>query len=252
MSKSTHFKSFLLVFVALSMVACAGTEKTVAVTPDVPEAVDEVARNRAALATEKGWDIRKFDLNRDDRPDIFKFYGKSGDGEAETMFRKEIDLNHDARIDVVQLFDENGAKTSEHTDLDFDGRTDEIAHYKDGALLLREIDFNYDGRIDITKKYVKGTITLIESDRTGDGKVDTWEYFENGSIARIGVDKDADGVVDIWEQEKPEAPAEAAPEASTPAEGAEAAPADDSTTATGEKPEENQADAPADAEQKSE
>ena len=121
--------------------------------------------------------------------------------QQETMFRKEIDLNHDARIDVVQLFDDSGSKTSEHTDLDFDGRTDEIAHYKDGVLLLREIDFNYDGRIDITKKYVKGTLTLIESDRTGDGKVDTWEYFENGSIARIGVDKDADGVVDIWEQE---------------------------------------------------
>ena len=123
------------------------------------------------------------------------------------MFRKEIDLNHDNRIDVVQLFDASGAKTSEHTDLDFDGRTDEIAHYKDGALMLREIDFNYDGRIDISKKYVKGTLTLIESDRTGDGKVDTWEYFENGSLARIGVDKDADGVVDTWEQKKVDGPA---------------------------------------------
>lgn len=207
MSKSTHFKSFLLVCVAFSLVACAGPKKTVAVTPDEPTAVDEVSRNRTALAKEKGWDIRKFDLNRDDKADIFKFYGKTGDGDAETMLRKEVDLNHDARIDMVQIFDESGAKTSEHTDLDFDGRTDEIAHYQDGAILRREIDFNYDGRIDITKKYVKGTLTLIESDRTGDGKVDTWEYFENGSIARIGVDKDADGVVDLWEQEKPGAPA---------------------------------------------
>ena len=84
MSKSTHFKSFLLVFAVFSLVACAGPKKDVKVTPEATEEVDEVARNRAALATEKGWDIRKFDLNRDNQADIFKFYGKSGDGEAMT------------------------------------------------------------------------------------------------------------------------------------------------------------------------
>ena len=216
--------SFLVLVSGLCMAACATAPKAVVKQEKAPGPADEVERDRKALAKEKGWTIRQFDLNRDEKPDVFKFYGPAADGDSEPMLRKEIDLNHDTRIDVVQIFDESGTKLTEHTDLDFDGRTDEISHFKDGALILREIDFNYDGRTDISKKYVKGTLTLIESDRTGDGKVDTWEYFENGSVARIGVDKDADGVVDLWEQDNA-APAAAAPAAeAAPAEGTEVKP----------------------------
>jgi hypothetical protein len=216
--------SFLVVMSSLLMTACATAPKAVVKKEEAPAPSDEVDRDRKSLAEEKGWTIRQFDLNRDEKPDVFKFYGPATEGDSEPMLRKEIDLNHDSRIDVVQIFDASGSKLTEHTDLDFDGRTDEVSHFKDGALVLREIDFNYDGRTDISKKYVKGTLTLIESDRTGDGKVDTWEYFENGSVARIGVDKDADGVVDLWEQDK-SAPAAASPAAEAPAEGATDAPA---------------------------
>jgi len=230
----------LLIASGLLFTACTGTPRPKAAQKAVVEKLDEVDRDRKALGDDKGWTIRKFDLNRDDIPDVFKFYGPTGEGEATAMLRKEIDLNHDNRVDVVQLFDASGAKTSEHTDLDFDGRTDEISHFKEGSLILREIDFNYDGRVDISKKYVKGTLTLIESDRTGDGKVDTWEYFENGTVARIGVDRDADGIVDTWEQDKTAAPpvSASAPEAAqapeAPATPAEEKPADTAAPAADE------------------
>ena len=53
MSKSIYFKPFLLVTVALTVVGCTTAPKAVAVTAAEPDAVDEVARNRASLATEK-------------------------------------------------------------------------------------------------------------------------------------------------------------------------------------------------------
>lgn len=221
MPNTQIFTALVAVFFLLSAVGCATAPKPLAQkekTVDLPS--DEVKRDRKVLAEEKGWAIRQFDLNRDDIADVFKFYGPSATDEGEVMLRKEIDLNHDGTIDVVQLFDPSGAKTQEHTDLDFDGRTDEVTHFNEGVVTLREIDLNYDGRTDVSKKYTQGTLVLIESDRTGDGKVDTWEYFENGAVARIGTDKDADGIVDNWEQKQVAAPAAPSPAPAATPDGA--------------------------------
>ena len=219
--------------------ACGGTSgprAPVKAGPTVDSGVDSDADSRVSLAKTNGWEIRQFDLNRDEQADVFKFFTRGPDPkkagqETDLLMRKEVDLNHDGSIDVIQLFDLAQNLIEEHTDLDFDGRKDEVAHYNEGVILRREIDLNYDGRTDITKKYTGGALTVIESDRDGDGRADTWEYFENGSIDRIGTDNNGDGVVDEWEQKNKAAPTEQAQEGEpvpaepAPAEG-EQAPAD--------------------------
>ena len=243
---------------ALLLPACGGTKTNQTKRSPLAAPAAEVATSaeaRVSLAKTNGWEIRQFDLNRDEQADVFKFFtrgpdpSKSGQ-ETDLLMRKEVDLNHDGRVDVIQLFDLAQQLVEEHTDLDFDGRNDEIAHYHDGVILRREIDLNYDGRSDIIKKYTGGTLTLIESDRSGDGRTDTWEYFENGSIDRIGTDSNGDGVVDEWEQKaKAEAPAA---ESAAPAEGGEVAPpaeGGETAPAEGEAKEDQapQPEAPADA-----
>ncbi len=204
--------------------ACGGgtsQSRAKAAPPVDAQASEDEESVRVSLAKTNGWEIRQFDLNRDERADVYKFFTRGPDPkregeETDLLMRKEVDLNHDGRVDVIQLFDVAQNLVEEHTDLDFDGRKDEITHYSEGVILRREIDLNYDGRTDITKKYTAGTLTVIESDRSGDGRTDTWEYFENGLIDRIGTDINGDGTVDEWEQKAKAADAE------TPAEGEQA------------------------------
>ncbi len=158
-------------------------------------------------AKDSGWELRRFDINRDSQPDIYKFfkveYSKDGTILGESITRKDVDINHDGRIDITRLFDEEQRVLEERTDLDFDGNIDTQSFYSKGKLTKKEIDINYDGSPDLIKRYENGKLKVIESDQKGDGKLDTWEYFEKDALDRIGRDTDADGKVDIWERAKP-------------------------------------------------
>ncbi len=193
-------------FVAtIGFTACGGSQ-----TQEGPQAIaaetDEgEPQNQDEFAEAHGLELKKFDLNRDKTPDVFKFYRlvddpRNADEQIEMIVRKEIDINHDGKIDVVRVYDGDEEVTEEHTDLDFDGLVDEVAFYKQGLLVRKEIDLNYDGAADIKRYYSKKGIQRIEADRDGDGKIDTWEYYEGGAIDRIGTDLDGDGEVDNWEQ----------------------------------------------------
>lgn len=171
---------------------------------------------RESWAKERGLEIRRFDLNRDDKPNVFKFI-KLDEAGAELVVRKDTDLNNDGQVDIIQIFSESGTLVSEQSDLDFDGRPDVIAYFEDGELQRKELDLDYDGRADMTRYYVAGNVERIETDNNGDGRVDTWEYFVEGELDRVGTDNDGDGIVDHWDRRRdppPEpAPADEADEA---------------------------------------
>lgn len=207
-SKTTGMRRFPL-FLLSVLAACGGGS---ADEPKAgPSASDSGAEltDQEAWAEERGLEIRRFDLNRDDKPNVFKFI-KLDEAGAELVVRKDIDLNNDSRIDIVQMFGDDGALLTERSDLDFDGRPDVTAFFEDGALQRKELDLDYDGRADMTRYYTGGKVERIETDNNGDGRVDTWEYFIEGELDRVGTDNDGDGVVDHWDrrrqQSAPEAP----------------------------------------------
>ncbi|MEZ4270474.1 MAG: hypothetical protein R3C68_03260 [Myxococcota bacterium] len=212
--------------------------KTVVAESD-PQNIDQETR-----AKRDNLHLKKFDLDRDQRPDVFKFYTlvdgpKSDSPKTEVLVRKEVDLNHDGLIDVVRIYNDNQEVAEELADFDFDGRFDEHSYYKGGFVIRKELDLDYDGRTDVSKFFAEGQLNRIESDRDGDGRVYTWEYFLNNEIDRIGTDTDGDGKVDKWETKR-----------SAPAEAPQAAPDEDtedteSTEGEGtvQEPEGDQSDA---------
>jgi antitoxin component YwqK of YwqJK toxin-antitoxin module len=145
--------------------------------------------------------VKEFDLNRDGKTDVWKFYRAVKDENGKTvqrLVRKELDINFDGKPDIWQYYDEKEQLEKVAFDLDFDGRPDQINYYEHGVIVKKEKDLNYDKKPDLWIYYEKGKIVRKERDTNGDGKVDYWEYWENDQIDRIGEDLDGDGTVDRW------------------------------------------------------
>lgn len=208
----------LTLALATSLVAPAcGSNRKAASGPTVAAAPTVDLKDRKAWAEENNLELEQFDLNRDQAPDVFKFYRMVEDPKAhgakvEQLARKDVDLNNDGKIDVIRLYGDKGELTEERTDLDFDGRFDDVSLFTANQLTTKSLDLDYDGRADVVRYYAEGKVQRIESDRNNDGKVDTWEYFEGGVLDRIGTDLDADGNVDKWEKQQTAAQA---PDAAT-------------------------------------
>jgi hypothetical protein len=184
-------------------VACGHAEQPAVAAAAAATSADTT--DRQAYAKEHNLVLKTFDLNRDKRADLFKFYKVAPDATAagntvEQLVRKDIDINHDGKVDVIRLYDDKNQVSEERTDLDFDGRYDELAFFEGGALTRKEIDLNYDGKPEIVRYYADNKLGHVETDRNGDGKVDVWEYYEAGALDRIGTDNDGDGIVDKWER----------------------------------------------------
>ncbi len=230
--------------------ACALTQCSSNKTTSSPKVASVISSaDKDAFAKENNLELKKFDLNRDEQPDVFKFYRLIKDpdnkeGVVEQLVRKEHDLNHDGRIDVTLLYNDDQIIQEEHVDLDFDGKVDEINFFDGGVLIRKEIDLNYDGKPDIQKFYRDKKIERIEADRNNDGRVDTWEYYEGGNLDRIGTDTTGDGQVDNWDTKKTAAP-EASEGQATEAQGeaSEAAETEDSV-AKSKETEDNAVKAP--------
>lgn len=187
---------YLIPCVALLMTACSTTPDPIAAPMD-----DQVETSDDASTD--GLKVVRFDVNKDKRPDIWKYFREETNANGETVefiVRKELDLNSDGTVDVVRHYDATGTVTREELDLDFDKRFDAINYYTDGVLTRKEMDLNYDGKPDLFKYYKKGKLVRLESDKDYNGNIDYWEYYEDDKLDRIGFDIDGDGKVDRMER----------------------------------------------------
>ena len=179
--------------------ACSGPdEKTGTNRPKIRPG-DEV--------TENGLIIKKYDLNQDKIPDVFKIYQQiinpqDLDKKSVQLLRREIDVNFDGSIDIWCHYLESGKKEKEEFDYDFDGKIDATYFYKDEQIDRKEINVEFDNQPDVFKYYKKGVLVKIERDANNDGLIDSWEYYKRGEIFRIGRDLDADGKEDAWQDIK--------------------------------------------------
>lgn len=205
------FRFSVIVAIVVMAVSCSSTGKK----QDGKTETGKTAAEKHELTAKGGklefdpkiYVIKKYDINKDKKPDIINVFkkipvegGKRGDFDLK-IHVKMMDLNRDTKIDVWRFFDENGAVIKEELDLDFDGKIDAADYYLNGIVRRREIDFQFDEKTDVWKHFdEKGMLILIESDTTGNGKIDYWEYYNKAVIERIEKDTDGDGKPDIFKR----------------------------------------------------
>ncbi len=202
-------RRLLAVTAGLLALSCAGRTKTPAASPTAGASNEAPKAAIPGMEPKPGEIVSQLDLNRDGRPDVWKYTLKGAEG-PEVLLRKEKDLNGDGRIDTWEAYGSDGALALVVYDLDFDGKPDVTATYEKGQLVKKEYALGFDGASRSWSFFEKGKLVRKERDTNGDGKVDYWEYWENGEIDRIGVDLDGDGQVDRWEARKPAEPGDPA------------------------------------------
>jgi hypothetical protein len=151
--------------------------------------------------------VEIFDLDHDNRPDVWKLWATVNEGPAtrEVLTCKQVDLDHNGKKDYVARFDESGALLTEEYDFDFDGVFDARVHYdkKTHRKFLVERETGYDKKPDVWEKYdSEERIESVRRDTNLDGKPDSWEHYRNGILEKIQWDDDFDGIVDRQEEAK--------------------------------------------------
>ena len=111
------------------------------------------------------------DVNGDGRPD------RRTVSEAGRVVCRGLDFNFDGLVDAWIYFDAAGKVRRRESDYDRDGRIDEVAIYKDGALVERDRATTLSGKLDTWQHYRDGKVASAERDSNGDEYVDQWwEY----------------------------------------------------------------------------
>jgi hypothetical protein len=92
------------------------------------------------------------------------------------------DRNGDGRPDVWRTYDRQGRLTEIALDTNFDGRSDVLEYYDQGALIRRETDRNFDGRVDLVESFDRITHERERSiaDVDYDGRADLLVLFRQG------------------------------------------------------------------------
>ncbi len=172
------------------------TSKADAVGSSAPRDTGPTAKGGNLNFNTDEYTIVELDTNGDKKTDVFNIFKKikNAKGEkAEQMFLKKMDLIRDEKIDVYRFYDEKGSISKEELDLDFDGKIDEADYYQNGIVVRKEIDHHFDEKTDIWKFYdEKGILVKLEEDQDGDGNVDYWEFYNQAVITRVEKDTDKD------------------------------------------------------------
>lgn len=180
------------------------------------------------LCDTSGKQVQTFDLNQDDKPDVWKLYAQMEEDGAklDVLTCKQVDYDHDGNKDYVATYNKQGELVAEEFDFTFDGKFDAREHYdkKSGQIYMVERDLDHNKNPDTWEKYdTSGSLESIERDRNGDGKADLWEQYQKGTLVTILYDDDFDRKVDRKESARP-----------LPTPGAGAATPPTSTTAPSE------------------
>ena len=157
------------------------------------------------LCDTAGKNVVTYDLNHDNRPDVWRLYKTEDEGgtKVEFMTCKQVDFDHDGRKDWVVAYNRKGMPLYEKADFDYDGKWDMSAIFdpKTGLKAEVERDTDFDGKFDVQEIYDSaGQLTSIRRDRNGDGKPDVWEQYRDGQLIEILYDDNFDGKVDRKEE----------------------------------------------------
>jgi hypothetical protein len=202
--------SKILELVGLSSLAlgvlggCHGKQEDT--TPKADATADKgVPKVDPTLCDTNGKNVVTFDLNHDNKPDVWRLYKTEDDGgtKIEYLTCKQVDFDHDGRKDLVVAYNRKGNMLYQKADFDYDGKWDMSAVYdtKTGLVAEVERDTDFDGKFDVKEIYDSaGQLTSVQRDRNGDGRPDLWEQYKDGVLLAILYDDDFDGKVDRREE----------------------------------------------------
>jgi hypothetical protein len=154
-----------------------------------------------ALCDTNGKNVVTYDLDHDNRPDVWRLYKTEDEGGTKIEFLtcKQVDFNHDGRKDWVVAYNRKGNPLFERSDFDYDNKWDTFSIYDTKTTALAEVerDTNFDGKFDVKEAYDSaGALASIRRDRNGDGQPDVWEQYKDTILLAILYDDDFDGKVD--------------------------------------------------------
>jgi hypothetical protein len=193
----------LSVLVTLGLGACRGKGEDT--TPKSDSFDASVPKVDPTLCDTNGKNVVTFDINHDNKPDVWRLYKAEDEGgtKVEFMTCKQVDFDHDSRKDWVVGYNRKGNTLFEKADFDYDGKWDMSAVYdtKTGAVAEVERDTDFDGKFDVKEVYDSaGQLTSVRRDRNGDGQPDLWEQYKDTVLLAILYDDDFDGKVDRREE----------------------------------------------------
>lgn len=184
----------------VSFAACGGKDKGDTTVKN--DAMDSaMAKVDPTLCDTNGKNVVTYDLNHDNRPDVWRLYRTEDEGGTKIEFLtcKQVDFDHDNRKDWVVAYNRKGNPIFEKADFDYDAKWDMSAVYDTKTNTLAEVerDTNFDGKFDVKEVYdSSGTLTSVRRDRNGDGQPDLWEQYKDTVLLAILYDDDYDGKVD--------------------------------------------------------
>ena len=155
----------------------------------------------ATLCDTSGKNVVTGDLNKDNKPDVWRLYATEDEGgtKVEFMTCKQVDFDHDGRKDMVEAYNRKGNLLFQKFDFDYDGKWDVSKIYdpKTGQLAEAERDTDFDGKFDVKETYdTGGALISVQRDRNNDGKADEWEQYKDNVLIAMLYDDDFDGKVD--------------------------------------------------------
>jgi hypothetical protein len=190
---------FAVLCLALAAFGC-GKDKKKATTPDSAGDTSNIKVD-PTLCDTNGKNVVTYDLNKDNKPDVWRLYKVEDEGgtKVEFMTCKQVDFDHDGRKDWVVAYNRKGVVLYERADIDFDGKWDISTVYDTKVNQRAEVerDTDFDGKFDVKEVYdSSGNLTSVRRDRNGDGNPDLWEQYKDQILLAILYDDDFDGKVD--------------------------------------------------------
>jgi hypothetical protein len=190
---------------ALALAAGGCKSKKADTTPKDAAADASIPKVDPVLCETEGKNVLTSDLNKDNRPDVWRLYKSEDEGgtTVEYMTCKQVDFDHDGRKDWVVGYNRKGTVLYERADYDYDGKFDMSALYdpKTGKVLEIERDSDFDGKFDLKEVFdSSGQLSSVRRDRNGDGEADLWEQYKNTILLAILYDDDYDRKVDRREE----------------------------------------------------
>jgi hypothetical protein len=201
MAKLSKFAGLCVVLVAGG--ACKG--KPAATTPKGNDADLAIPKVDPTLCDTNGKNVVTYDLNKDNRPDVWRLYKTEDEGGTKIEFLtcKQVDVNRDGKKDWVVAYSRKGNPLFERSDMNYDGKWDMSAIYDTKTAQLAEVerDTNFDGTLDVKEYYdTGGALASVRRDRNMDGVPDQWEQYKDTILLAILYDDDYDGKVDRREE----------------------------------------------------
>jgi hypothetical protein len=192
----------VVIAVALTAVpACKGKQADTTPKNAASATAEGVPQVDPTLCETNGKNIVTYDLNKDNKPDVWRLYKVEDEGgtKIEFMTCKQVDFDHDGRKDWVVAYNRKGNPLFEKADFDYDGKFDMSAVFDTKTTKVAEVerDTDFDGKYDVKEVYdTGGGLSNVRRDRNGDSQPDLWEQYKDTILIAILYDDDFDGKVD--------------------------------------------------------